>query len=83
MANEFMLSTIDNPYDPFEEFTLWLLFDNEKGYYTCERLMRKVEIREDMTQQEIDEATDRAMDELIADDILGVFVKVAPRTVAN
>ena len=83
MANEFMLSTIDNPYDPFEEFTLWLLFDNEKGYHTCERLMRKVEIREDMTQQEIDEATDRAMDELIADDIMNVFVKVAPRTVVN
>lgn len=24
------LTTFDNPYDPFEQFTLWWLFDNEK-----------------------------------------------------
>ena len=80
MANEFMLSTIDNPYDPFEQFTLWHLFDKEKGYDSCERLMRCVDIREDMTQQELDEATDAAMDKLIEEDVLNIFVKVGPRT---
>lgn len=79
MANEFMLTTIDNPYDPFEQFIPWLLFDKEKGYDTCERLMRLVEVREDMSQQELDDATDKAMDQLIANDIMNVFVKVRPR----
>ena len=27
MENEFMLTTVDNPYNPFEQFTLWNLFD--------------------------------------------------------
>ena len=34
------LTTFDNPYDPFEQFTLWWLFDNEKGYNTCGKLDR-------------------------------------------
>lgn len=83
MANEFMLSTIDNPYDPFEQFTLWHLFDKEKGYDSCERLMRLVDIHEDMTPQELDAATDEAMDKLIEEDVMNVFVKVRPRNTSN
>ena len=29
------LTTFDNPYDPFEQFALWMLFDNQNGYNTC------------------------------------------------
>ena len=34
MEKKCMLTTFDNPYDPFEQFTLWFLFDVEKGYNT-------------------------------------------------
>ena len=27
----FALTTFDNPYDPFEQFTQWFMFDEEKG----------------------------------------------------
>ena len=27
-----MLTTVDNPFDPFEQFTSWFMFDEEKGY---------------------------------------------------
>ena len=40
MAKDCMLTTFDNPYNPFDDFTLWLMYDKEQGYDTCERLAR-------------------------------------------
>ena len=78
MENEYdcMLTTFDNPFDPFEQFTSWLLFDDEKGYNTCGKLARIVELSEDMSQKEIDEATERAIDEIIKYDFMNVYKKV-------
>lgn len=75
MSQEVMLTTFDNPYDPFEQFTLWMMFDKEKGYNTCERLMRLANITEDMSQIEIDAEVDRAMDRLIELDFTNTFKK--------
>lgn len=36
------LTTFDNPYNPFEQFSDWFLFDVEKGYNTCAYLDRMV-----------------------------------------
>lgn len=74
-SNEFMLTTVDNPYDPFEQFTLWLLFDNEKGYNTCGKLARIAQFSDEMTQKEIDMETDRAIDEIIEHDFLNIYKK--------
>ena len=71
-----MLTTIDNPFDPFEQFTSWLLFDKEKGYNSSERLMRIANISDDMTQKEVDEEIERAIDEIIKYDFMNVYVKV-------
>lgn len=76
MAKECMLTTVDNPYDPFEQFTLWHMFDKEMGYNTSERLMRLANITDDMSQVEIDEEVDRAMDRLIEIDFTNTFKKV-------
>ena len=70
------LTTFDNPFDPFEQFTSWLLFDKEKGHNCCEIISRIVEVSDEMTQKEIDEATERAIDELIKVDPLNKFRKV-------
>ena len=71
-----MLTTVDNPYDPFEQFTLWLQFDTDKGYNSSGRLMRIAQVTEDMSQEEFDAEIERAIDELIKNDILNVFKKV-------
>ena len=77
---ECMLSTIDNPYDPFEQFTLWLLFDNEKGYNSCGYLARIAQLSDDMSQKEIDEEVERAIDEIIFNDPFGIRTKVTRKT---
>lgn len=75
MANNCMLTTIDNPFDPFEDFTSWFMFDIEKGYYSCSRLDRIANYTEDMTQHEIDIETERAIDEIIKYDFLNIYTK--------
>ena len=77
MESNFMLTTIDNPFDPFEQFTSWFLFDEEKGYQSCSRLARVAKLSDDMTQKEIDEETERAIDEIIKYDLLDVYKKVS------
>ena len=82
MSNDCMLTTIDNPYDPFEQFALWLMFDKEKGYDSCERLARLVQpkIENDMSEQEINVITENAIDDLIKDDFLNIFTKAFRKT---
>lgn len=71
-----MLTTIDNPFDPFEQFTSWLMFDKEKGYNTAEYLARIVKRKEDMTQKEECEEVERAIDEIIAINPVHIYKKV-------
>ena len=77
---ETMLTTIDNPFDLFEQFTSWFLFDVEKGYNSCGRLMRIANVSEDMSTKEYNEAIDLAIDKLISLDFLGIYQKVTKET---
>ena len=72
-----MLSTIDNPFNPFEDYSSWLMFDKEKGYDSAERLMRIAKLTDDMTQKEENEEIERAIDEIIKYDILNVYIKIS------
>lgn len=78
MSNQYdcMLTTFDNPYDPFEQFSLWFLFDVEKGYNTCSYIARVINIQDGLSQKEIDDETERAIDEIIANDFLNIYKKV-------
>ena len=71
-----MLTTLDNPYNPFDDFTQWLMFDKEKGYNTCEYIARIANIEDDMTQKEEDEEIERAIDEIIEFDFVGIYKKI-------
>lgn len=73
---ECTLTTKDNPYDPFTQFDHWFLFDVEKGYYTCGYLARIAFIADAMTEEEKDAEIERAVDEIIKLDFLGIYKKV-------
>lgn len=81
--NECMLTTFDNPFDPFEQFIQWRLFDIEKGYYTCEYLARTVQFSDDMSQKEIDLENERAIDYIIKIDPLNIYKKVRRQPVTD
>ena len=80
MSNDCMLTTFDNPFDPFDQFTSWFLFDKEKGHNTCEYLARIANLSDDMSQEEIDIETERAIDSIIKYDVTNTFKKVTRPT---
>lgn len=71
-----MLTTFDNPFDPFEQFTSWFMFDTEKGYNCSSKLDRIANVTEDMSEEEENAEIERAIDEIIKHDPFNVFKKV-------
>lgn len=71
-----MLTTIDNPYNPFEDFNNWLVYDNNKGYCSLDYLGRIANVSEEMSEEEIDEAINEAIDEIIRYDFMNVYTIV-------
>ena len=76
MAKRVNITTIDNPFDPFDDFLNWHLFDPEKGYYTSSKLARLTKLSDEMTQKEENEEVERAIDRLIEIDPLDLYIKV-------
>lgn len=71
-----MLSTIDNPFNPFDNFDSWFMYDMDKGYNSCAYLARIGKFSDQLTDQENDEEQERAIDEIIKYDPLGIYIKV-------
>lgn len=76
MTNRCVLTTFDNPFDPFKQFASWFLFDVEKGYNTCGLLARIAQTSDDFTEKEENEEIERAIDEIIQYDFRNIYKKV-------
>ena len=76
MTGECMLTTIDNPYDPFEQFESWFLFDTEKGYNSSSYLARIAKLTDDMSEPEKNVEIERAIDVIIKNDFTNTYKKV-------
>ena len=83
MDTEVMLTTFDNPFDPFDEFLDWFMFDIEKGYYTCSRLARIARHDDGFSTIEDKRETERAINEIIDNDFLNIYKKVTREIVTK
>lgn len=75
------ITTRDNPFDPFDDFEQWFLFDITKGYNTCAYLGRIARTSDALSDAENAEAVENAIDDIIRFDAMNVYVKVS-RTVS-
>lgn len=71
-----MLTTFDNPYDPFTQFDKWFLFDTEKGYNSCAYLARIARTSDEFTEEENESAMTMAIDEIIKFDFRNIYKKI-------
>lgn len=76
MVSNYLLTTFDNPYDPFDQFDEWFLFDNEKGYDTCGYLDRIARTSEQFSDEENELEVERAIDEIIKYDFRHIYKKI-------
>ena len=83
MEKGYMLTTLDNPFDPFDDFNSWYMFDCEKNHNTSSRLARIANINSEMTQKEVDDEMDRAMDLIIKYDLEDKYIKVQEKQTAT
>ena len=71
-----MLTTVDNPFNPFDEFDKWFMFDNDLGYCSCCLLARIGKFSDSLTDFENDEEQERAIDRIIELDFMNIYRKV-------
>lgn len=73
---EHMVTTVDNPFNPFTEFDEWNAFDTRAGYYTLAFLSRVMVNSNELSEVQQDEAYEEAVDEIVRENILGIYRKV-------
>ena len=71
-----MLTTADNPFDPFTQFDDWQKFDESKGYYTCSYLARIARLSEELSEADEKIEIDNAINEIIKFNLTGNYKKV-------
>jgi len=71
-----MLTTTDNPYNPFTQFDEWFQFDAAADYNTPQYLARVIHSSPDLSDADQSVAIEIAIDEIIELNVLGIYRKV-------
>jgi hypothetical protein len=80
---EVMLTTTDNPYNPFTEFDQWYAFDTQVGHHTLALLGRVCITSDELSELDQSRAIDHAMDEIVAENVSGMHLLISADTVIN
>ena len=72
----YAITTVDNPFDPFDQFDSWYQFDEGKGYHSCAYLDRVARTSDQLSLAENEDEIERAIDDIVKYDPLGIYRKV-------
>lgn len=70
------ITTVDNDYDPFDDFVNWFKQDMLMGYNTCGWLAKLDRASDLMSEEEKDIEHERAIDQIISLDFLNIYKKL-------
>jgi hypothetical protein len=77
MMKRSMLTTIDNPHDPFKDYPAWYSFDTSHGYHTASFLARILSDSDQLSDFDIELSNEEAIDEIVRENVLGIYRKVS------
>lgn len=72
-----MLTTIDNPFNPFTHYDEWYAWDASAGYHTPSFLARVVITSDQLSDADQSLAIEEAIDEIVKENVLGIYQKIA------
>ncbi len=73
MNTEAMLTTEDNPYNPFTQFNEWFEFDESHGYHTCAYLDRITNTSSELSDADNEKLIELALQEALRLNITGNY----------
>jgi hypothetical protein len=76
MTKKTMLTTIDNPHSPFDDFGAWYAYDVQSGYHTSAFLARILNDSDQLSESDQDLAIEQAIDEIIRENVNGKYRKL-------
>jgi hypothetical protein len=76
MMAEHMLTTVDNPFNPFTHFDEWYTWDEAAGYRTTSFLARIVSTSDDLSEADESLAIEEAINEIVEENVLGLYRKI-------
>ena len=75
-----LLTTVDNPYNPFTHWVEWYAFDTSMGYHTCGLLDRVTEPTEGLGSEYEVQAIRKAVVCIIKENVSGVHTTISAPT---
>jgi len=69
----YMLTTVDNPYDPFTEWEEWYAFDARQGYHTPGLIARLTVDSDQLSNADQTLSVQLAVREIARENVLGIY----------
>ena len=80
VEDELLLTTLDNPFNPFLQWEQWFAFDVRHGYETCAYLGRICNSSHELSEIEETLAINQAIHEILELNTLGIYIGVTRKT---
>jgi len=80
---EYMLTTVDNPFNPFTMFDEWLVYDTMMGYDSSAFLARVAKVSIDLSEPDQELAIQDAIEEIVKENVSGMWRKVSKNSAKN
>ncbi|WPJ30615.1 hypothetical protein [Streptomyces phage Psst1] len=71
-----MLTTIDNPYNPFTHWDEWYQYDTEQGHHSLALLARVTRTSDELSDELQDADVEDAILEIITENVSGIHIRV-------
>lgn len=77
-GTKFMLTTVDNPFNPYTQFEDWDAFDQNSGYFSMSLLARICVVSDELPDADYYGAIENAIEEIVDVNASGMHTKAYP-----